>query len=122
MSAMRRKNDEGIVSSVNDRTFSGKLEDIKKDIIIDEFGKKRICHTFVIKSVFSIKSYIYKGPVSINLLDYFEIGEKVIHHAGYAVPTKKNRSPGTPRICIECCEIIPSGNSSCPFYGKGIAR
>lgn len=42
MSAMRRKNDEGIVSSVNDRTFSGKLEDIKKDIIIDEFGKKRI--------------------------------------------------------------------------------
>ena len=74
MSAMRRKNDEGIVSSVNDRTFSGKLEDIKKDIIIDEFGKKRICHTFVIKSVFSIKSYIYKGPVSINLLDYFESG------------------------------------------------
>ena len=121
MPAMRRRNDEGIVSSVNDRTFSGRLEDIKREMIVDEYGKKKVCHTFVIKSVFSTKSYIYRGPVSINLLDYFEIGEKV-HHAGYAVPSKKKRDPGTPRICIECCEIIPSGNSSCPFCGKGIVR
>lgn len=122
MPAMRRRNDEGIVSSVNDRTFSGRLENIKREIIIDEYGKRKVCHTFVIKSLFFTRSYVYSEPVSINLLDYFEIGEKVIHHAGYAVPSKKERNVETPRICIECCEIIPSGNSSCPFCGKGITR
>ncbi|MDO5433604.1 hypothetical protein [Eubacterium sp.] len=115
-----RRKQAGIRSLGSDRTFKGCLIEIKRTEKSDLYGRKRACHLFTIRSAFTEKTFEHVGDHELNLLSYYDIGEKVIHHAGYSIPTKVRKDPDVLRICIECGEMIPHGRYTCPYCGSGV--
>ena len=120
ITGVTRKSRMGSQSRSSDRSFTGKLIELKRDIRVDSFGRNRSYHRFTIKGAFSEKTYEYVGDAQLDLRSYYELGEKVRHHAGYALPSKVKREPSDSRICIECGEMIPHGRYTCPYCGSGV--
>lgn len=118
--ARARGKQAGIRSLGSDRTFKGRLVEIKRTEKSDLYGRKRACHLFIIRGAFTEKTFEHVGDRELNMLSYYEIGEKVIHHAGYTIPTKAKKKPDVLRICIECGEMIPNGRYTCPYCGSGV--
>lgn len=106
----------GIDQNLNDRTFKGTLVAMDRKCI-EENGKTKTVHQFVIKGMLRKYTYVFKGHKTLDLRDYFEIGEKVIHYAGHAIPSKETRWPEDQKICIECGELFEPAEKRCPYCG-----
>lgn len=117
---IQRRKQAGIRRLGNDRTFKGRLVEIKRTEKSNSYGRKHACHRFTIRSAFKEKIFEHIGYIELNLLPYYEIGEKVIHHAGYSIPTKAQKDPEILRVCIECGEMLPKGRCTCAYCGSGV--
>ena len=113
-----KSNGEGIRTLGKDKDFKGILTGIEEYVKTDRRGKQRVCWDFTIKRWFTTRVYTYQGSSGVDFSEYFEIGERVIHHRGCAIPEKMHRGHGFPYICVECGEIVPDGRRQCVYCGK----
>ncbi len=81
-------------------------------------GIVKSLHRFYIKTAFSTRVYAFQSHANLDLRDYYEIGEKVTHYAGYAIPAKAEPYADEAKICIECGELFPPTAHSCCYCGK----
>lgn len=113
---------EGIKGRSGDKDYKGTLESVELLSETDASGKRRMYYRFVIRGLWGKRAYIFRGRPSHDLRDYYKIGEKVVHCAGYPVPVKENPGAVEAQICMECGELVPYGEGRCIYCGKGVAR
>ncbi len=106
----------------HDFSFKGKLLELKREVFMDKYGKKRAYHFFTIQWGLFRKKYVFVGYSSLDLRSYYEIGKSVKHISGYTLPEKMHNDHFDDRICIECGERLLKDERYCPYCGHYMRR
>lgn len=104
------------IKGARSKTYTGRIKAIGRKAVSGAGQGNQWRYDLTISHSIYIDHYSFTVDYDVDLRRYFMVGETVIHHAGYAIPEKKNNS-GINTVCVDCGSIVNRQHVHCPHCG-----